>query len=49
MTDGVAGTGRAYRAIDGTNMNVADFGDLYQNRIRVIGRKLLVAMPAARP
>ncbi len=43
MANGAVGAGRAYQAIDGAAKNVPDFGPLYQGRIRVIGRKLLVS------
>ena len=41
LANGVVGSGQAYRAIDGTNMKVPDFGVFYQNKIRILGRKLL--------
>jgi outer membrane protein assembly factor BamB len=40
---GGAAAGRALRANDGVEVAVPDFGPLYQQRVRVLGRDLLVA------
>jgi outer membrane protein assembly factor BamB/tetratricopeptide (TPR) repeat protein len=39
----LSGSGRALRAHDGATVPVADFADFYKDRIRVIGRTLLMA------
>jgi len=41
---GATGAGRVLRAIDGASVEVADFGQIYQNRIRVAGRRILSAL-----
>src|SRR5262249_15825323 len=45
MRDGTsAGAGRALRASDGVAVDVNDFGYLYQNRLRILGGKILAAV-----
>lgn len=44
--EGSTGAGRTFRAADGEPLDVPDFGSLYQNRIRIMGRRLLAAVPA---
>ncbi len=45
MRDGAsAGVGRALRASDGVAVDVPDFGYVYQNRLRIMGRKILAAV-----
>jgi outer membrane protein assembly factor BamB len=39
----ISGSGRALRAHDGAAVPVADFADLYRDRLRVVGRKILIA------
>jgi outer membrane protein assembly factor BamB/tetratricopeptide (TPR) repeat protein len=41
--DGTAGATRAVRAQDGVSVAVPDFGPLYQRRLRVLGRQILLA------
>lgn len=40
---GGAGVGRVLRAIDGAPVEVPDFGQVYQNRVRILGRHILAA------
>jgi hypothetical protein len=40
-----AGAGRVLRANDGEVLKVPDFGSIYQNRIRVLGKRILAAVP----
>ncbi len=44
--DGSTGAGRTFRATDGTPLDPPDFGTLYQHRVRVMGRRILAAVPA---
>jgi hypothetical protein len=46
--DGSIGAGRALRAHDGVSVNVPEFGPLYQRRLRIVGRHLLLSDPDAR-
>src|SRR5262249_21181808 len=41
-SDGTTGAARALRAYDGVSVQVPDFSALYQRRIRVLGRNLLL-------
>jgi outer membrane protein assembly factor BamB len=41
--DGTTGPGRALRAHDGVAVDIPDFGPLYQRRLRVVGRNLLLS------
>lgn len=41
--DGSASTSRALRAYDGVSVKVPDFAALYQRRIRILGRNLLLS------
>ncbi|MCI0684343.1 MAG: PQQ-like beta-propeller repeat protein [Gemmataceae bacterium] len=43
--DGSTGAGRTFRASDGTPLDMPDFGTLYQNRLRLMGRRILAAVP----
>ncbi|MCS7045442.1 MAG: PQQ-binding-like beta-propeller repeat protein [Gemmataceae bacterium] len=43
--EGTIGAGRAYRANDGTPLDVPDFGGIYQARLHLIGRQILAAIP----
>ena len=40
--NGTVGTGRALRAQDGVSVNVPDFAPLYKQRLRTLGRNLLL-------
>ena len=40
-----SGAGRTFRATDGEPLDLPDFGSLYQNRVRVLGRRILAAVP----
>lgn len=42
---GSAGAGRTLRASDGQYVEVADFGNLYQNKVRTLGRRILAFVP----
>jgi len=42
---GAVGAGRAMRAIDGATVAAADFSGIYQNKVRIMGRKILAAVP----
>lgn len=44
--DGSTGAGRTFRANDGTPLDTPDFGTLYQNRVRLMGRRILAAVPS---
>jgi outer membrane protein assembly factor BamB/tetratricopeptide (TPR) repeat protein len=44
-TAGGGSNGRALRASDGAQAKVADFGLLYQNRVRLLGSRILSAVP----
>ncbi len=44
--DGTVGAGRVVRANDGAPIDASDFGDLYKNRLRIMGRRILAAEPA---
>ena len=44
--NGAIGVGRAMRAIDGAPVAAADFSGVYQNKIRIMGRKILAAVPS---
>jgi outer membrane protein assembly factor BamB len=44
--DGATGAGRTFRASDGTPLDLPDFGTLYQHRVRVMGRRILAAVPS---
>jgi outer membrane protein assembly factor BamB len=41
--NGAIGAGRTLRANDGEALNIQDFSNVYQNRIRVVGRQILAA------
>lgn len=43
--DGSTGAGRTFRANDGTPLDTPDFGTMYQNRVRLLGRRILAAVP----
>jgi outer membrane protein assembly factor BamB len=43
-TDG-SSKGRVLRATDGETLNVPDFGPIYQHRLRLLGRRILAAVP----
>src|SRR5262249_22085711 len=45
QSDGAAGSGRALRASDGMQLDVRDFGGVYQNRVRILGKRILAAFP----
>lgn len=45
QADGAAGSGRALRASDGMQLDVPDFGGVFQNRIRTVGKRILAAYP----
>src|SRR5207253_2168710 len=42
-SDGAAGSGRVVRASDGADVAAPDFGGIYQQRVKVSGRRLLAA------
>ncbi|MCI0638280.1 MAG: PQQ-binding-like beta-propeller repeat protein [Gemmataceae bacterium] len=46
-SDGAAGSGRVLRASDGMEINAPDFGGVYQNKVRILGRRILSASPKA--
>lgn len=41
-SDGTSGAARALRAYDGVSVKVSDFSALYQRRVRILGRNLLL-------
>jgi outer membrane protein assembly factor BamB len=41
--DGTVGNSRALRARDGVSVDVPEFGTLYQRRLRIVGRNLLLS------
>jgi outer membrane protein assembly factor BamB len=44
--EGAVGAGRTLRANDGAPLDaVPDFGSVYQNRVRIMGRRILAAQP----
>jgi outer membrane protein assembly factor BamB len=43
--EGSTGAGRTFRANDGTPLDTPDFGTLYANRVAVMGRRILAAVP----
>lgn len=45
-SDGSFGAGRVLRANDGETIDAPDFGNVYQYRVRVMGRRILAAIPA---
>src|SRR5262249_17919340 len=44
-SEGAAGSGRVLRASDGMEIAAADFGGVYQNRVKLLGRRILAAVP----
>ena len=42
---GAAGAGRTLRASDGQEIQAPDFGNLYSNKIRTVGRRILAFVP----
>jgi outer membrane protein assembly factor BamB len=46
--DGSTGSGKALRARDGVSVDVPEFGPLYQRRLRILGRHLLLRETAAK-
>lgn len=44
-SDGSYGAGRVLRANDGETIDAPDFGNVYQHRVRVMGRRILAAVP----
>jgi outer membrane protein assembly factor BamB len=44
-SEGSAGSGRVLRASDGMQIPAPDFGGIYQNRLKLSGRRILAAFP----
>ena len=44
-SEGAAGSGRVLRAADGMEIAAPDFGNVYQNRLRLLGRTILASVP----
>ena len=44
-SEGSAGSGRALRASDGVEIAAPDFGAIYQNRVKILGRRILTSVP----
>jgi outer membrane protein assembly factor BamB len=45
VSNGIAGATRVVRASDGVEITAGEFGTLYQNRVKVLGRRILAAVP----
>jgi tetratricopeptide (TPR) repeat protein len=44
-SEGSAGTGRVLRASDGMEIPAPDFGGIHQHRVKLLGRRILAAIP----